>query len=524
MTADAKEQPASPGRGRRGGDRAQRRAEAAGALPQPPWSEMRVPLPPWEMASEEALVRIEETAFRVLEELGLEFMHPGALKLLETAGCAVDHGSGLVKMPREIVTEHVRKAPAMFRMYARNPARHVTVGGNYVVLGPVGGTPNCSDLERGRRPGNFADQVEMMKLFQSLTCYHTSGGTQVEAQDLPVPTRHLDHHRAHVMYTDRVWGARGIGRDRVIDALHIAALGRGVAVEQLVAEPSISTVVNTNSPRKVDKELLSGLIAMAEHGQVVCVTPFTLAGAMSPITLAGSLAQQTAEALGVMALVQMVRPGCPMIMGGFTSNVDMKTGAPAFGTPEYVKATIIGGQIARRWKLPYRASNVCSSNAVDAQAVAESAMSLWACVMSHSNWIHHAGGWLEGGLVSSFEKIVIDADMWMTMKAALAPLDVSDAALAFDAIAEVAPGGHHFGSAHTLARFTTAFHTSLTADIRPFQTWVEAGAPDATRRAHNVYKKLLEAYVPPPLEAGRLEAVDEYIQKRKAEIAAKGLV
>ena len=209
-------------------------------MQQPPWSEFRNPLPPLELLDGDGLGRIEATAFRVLEELGLEFMHPEALNILAKAGCTVDHGSGLVKMPRAIVTEYVSKAPATFRMYSRNPARNITVGDNYIALGPVGGTPNCSDIVRGRRPGTFADQVEMMKLFQSLNCFHTTGGTQVEAQDLPVPTRHLDHHRAHITLTDRVWGARGIGRDRVIDALNLAALARGVPDEHLQREPSIS--------------------------------------------------------------------------------------------------------------------------------------------------------------------------------------------------------------------------------------------------------------------------------------------
>ena len=511
--------------GDRGGGerRARRRAEASSIVVQEPWSRLKNPLPPLELLDEEGLARIEATAFRVLEELGLEFMSPEALATLERNGCKVDHGSGLVKMPREVVMEFVRKAPPSFTMHARNPGRHLTVGGNNIVLGPVGGTPNCSDLDRGRRPGTFKDQVELMKLFQSLNCYHTTGGTQVEAQDLPVPTRHLDMHRAQVMFTDRIWGARGIGRDRVRDAIEIARIARGVTMDDMLREPATSTIVNTNSPRRVDKELLSGLIAMAEMNQCVCVTPFTLAGAMSPITLAGALALQSAEALGVLALVQMVRPGCPMIFGGFTSNVDMRTGAPAFGTPEYVKATIIGGQIARRYNLPYRSSNVCSSNAVDAQATYESAMSIWACVMSHCNWVHHAGGWLEGGLCSSFEKVVIDAEMWETMKAWLRPLDVSDEALAFDAIADVPAGGHYFGTAHTLARFESAFHRPLVSDVRNFQSWQEAGSPDATRRANALWKRLLETYVQPPLDPAKLDEIDAYIARRRIEIDRDGL-
>ena len=417
----------------------------------------------------------------------------------------------------------IAKAPQQFTMYARNPERNIVVGGNHIVFGPVGGTPNASDLDRGRRPGSFRDQVELIKLHQSLNALHTSGGTMVAAQDLPVPTRHLDQHRAQVLYSDRVWGGSAIGRDRIKDAIEIARIARGVPLEQIQREPSVSTIINTNSPRRVDKELLSGLMEMAENGQVVCVTPFTLAGAMSPITIAGALALQSAEALGVLAFVQMVKPGCPMIFGGFTSNVDMKTGAPAFGTPEFVRATIIGGQIARRYKLPYRASNVNSSNAVDAQATYESAMSLWACVMSHANWIHHATGWLEGGLVASYEKVVIDAEMIDTMRAWMTPLDVSDDALAFDAIAEVAPGGHYFGAAHTMARYEHAFHRPMISDIRPFQTWVESGSPDATQRAHTMWKRLLENYQQPPIASDRVEEMEAYIARRRLEIGARGL-
>jgi trimethylamine--corrinoid protein Co-methyltransferase len=264
-------------------------------------------------------------------------------------------------------------------------------------------------------------------------------------------------------------------------------------------------------------------MTMAESGQGIIVTPFTLAGAMSPVTIAGSLAQQTAEALGVIAFTQMVRAGTPVIFGGFTSNVDMKSGAPAFGTPEYVRAVIIGGQVARRWKLPYRSSNVTSSNTVDVQAATESMMSLWATVMSHANLVLHATGWLEGGLTASFEKSIIDADMIAGMCAWLQPLDISAAALGYEAIAATPPGGHFFGADHTLARFETAFHQSMTNDLRPFQTWAEDGARTATDRANRIWKSLLEHYEPPPLDPGIREAIDAYVERRKREIASAGI-
>jgi len=507
-----------------GDRRSRRRAEQSGTVPQPPWRRWQNPLPPLEVLDPDGLDRIENNAFRVLEELGLEFMSGEALDILAKAGAKVDRGTQVVRLDRELVRSSIAKAPATFTLHARNPERDVIVGANWINIAPVGGTPNVSDLDRGRRPGTFADLENLIRLQQSLNCVHVMGGVQVEAQDLPVPTRHLDMHRAHVTLSDRVFGARGIGRDRVRDAITIATIARGVTPEQMQKEPATYTITNTNSPRRVDKELLGGLMQLAECGQAVCVTPFTLAGAMAPITLAGALSLQHAEALGVLAFVQMVKPGTPVIYGGFTSNVDMRSGAPCFGTPEYVRATIIGGQLARRHRLPYRASNVNDSNAVDAQATYESAMSLWACIMSHTNLMHHGTGWLEGGLSSSFEKVIIDAEMIETMRAWLAtPLDLSDDALAFDAIKEVPPGGHYFGSPHTMARYETAFYRPLVSDVRNFQAWAEAGSVDATHRANGIWKRLLEAYQPPPLDPARLEAVDAYIGKRREEIAARGL-
>ncbi|MCL4765772.1 MAG: trimethylamine methyltransferase family protein [Hyphomicrobiaceae bacterium] len=504
--------------------RSRRRAEQTAGAPQSPWTRLQNPLPPLELVGEEELGRIEDTAFRVLEELGLEFMSPEALDILERHGALVDRSASVVRFERALVEEYVAKAPAVFTLHARNPERNVVVGANNICFGPVSGAPNVSDLDRGRRPGTYADQVELIKLHHSLNCLHFGGGTIVEAQDLPVPTRHLDMHRAQVLYTDRCWGARGIGRDRIEDAIAIAAINRGVSREQLLREPSTYTITNTNSPRRVDKELLGGLMALAENGQAACITPFTLAGAMAPITLAGALALQHAEALAVVAFAQMVRAGTPVIYGGFTSNVDMRTGAPSFGTPEYVRATIISGQLARRRKLPYRASNVNASNSVDAQATYESAMSLWACIMAHANLVHHATGWLEGGLVASLEKVIVDAEMIDTMRAWLcSPLEVSEQSLAFDAIREVQPGGHYFGAAHTMARFETAFHRPLVSEVRNFDSWVEAGSTTATTRANAVWKRLLDNYEPPPVDPAKVEAIDAYIAKRREEIAMRGV-
>lgn len=487
------------------------------------WSPCRNPFPPLEVVDEEGLERIEATAFRVLEELGIEFQNPAALEILEANGADVDHDAQMVRFDRSLIRRLVAKAPERFTLYARNPARDIGIGGDSIVFAPVAGPANCSDLDRGRRPGTSRDLVDLIKLHHTLNMVHTAGGT-VEPLDLPVETRHLDFCYNLSTLSDRVWGARAIGRTRMEDALDILAIVRGTDRDGLAERPGLFTVINVNSPRRVDAELLNGLMAIAEANQAAIITPFTLAGAMSPVTIAGALAQQTAEALAVIAFTQMVRPGAPVVFGGFTSNVDMRSGAPTFGTPEYVNAVLVGGQLARRWKLPYRTSNVTSSNAVDAQAVMESSMSLWASVLSHGNFIYHATGWLEGGLTTSFEKVMVDADMISGMRAWLNPLDLSEDALAFDAIAATPPGGHFFGADHTLARFKTAFHRPLLADYRPFDAWRLDGAKTATERASERWKAQLASYEQPHMEPDRRRALDAFVAHRRSEIETRGLM
>ena len=278
------------------------------------------------------------------------------------------------------------------------------------------------------------------------------------------------------------------------------------------------TVTNVNSPRRVDEEILDNILIMARHGQCVVITPFTLMGAMAPVTLAGALVQQTAEAMGIMALCQLVRPGAPVIMGGFTSNVDMRTGSPAFGTPEYVHAALATAQIGRRLKIPVRTSAVNASPAPDAQATWETGFSLWAAIMSHSHLINHAAGWLEGGLSASLEKIVLDAEVLRGWAAILKPVTFGEDDLGLDAIRAIAPGGHFFGSPHTLARYETAFHRPILADWSNYENWRDAGEKTATDRALDVWKKTRETYVAPLLDEGVREAVADYVARRRAEI------
>lgn len=476
------------------------------------------PWPPVEALDEEGLERIIGAAYRLIEEAGLEFRSVRVLEILRRNGAIIDEATQIARIGRDVVRHFVGLAPAKIPLHARNPERDTWLGGSRVNFNTVGSAPNISDVDRGRRPGTYQALCDLVKLNQALGVCHLVGGAVVEPMDLPVPTRHLDNAYALLRYSDRPIMVRSVSAFRAIDAIEMAAVAQGLTLEQMADRPSVVTSFNTNSPRRVDEELLEGLMVFAEHGQVTAITPFTLAGAMSPVTLAGALVQQTAEALAVIAFSQMVKAGAPVMFGGFTSNVDMKSGAPAFGTPEYVKAVLAGGQIARYFNLPYRSSNVNASNAVDAQSTYESAMSLWAVVMSHANMVHHGLGWLEGGLTASMEKTVIDAEMIREWADTLKPLEITEDALAVDAIKAVPPGGHFFGESHTLARYATAFYQPLLSDWRNYQTWAEDGAKTATQRAFAVWTRLLAEYVPPPMDPAIDEALHAFMARRKEEM------
>ena len=301
------------------------------------------------------------------------------------------------------------------------------------------------------------------------------------------------------------------------DGIEIARIGRGIDDAQLEREPSVMSVINSSSPLRLDDPMLQGIIEMSRRNQLIVMTPFTLAGAMAPVTIIGALAQQNAEALAGIAFTQLVRPGAPVMYGGFTSNVDMKSGAPAFGTPEYMKAALVGGQLARRYHIPYRTSNVCAANTVDAQAAYESVFSLWATTMGGGNLVKHAAGWLEGGLTCSFEKTILDVDLLQMVAEFLDPLVVDDETLGLEAVREVGPGGHYFGAAHTQARYADAFYAPILSDWRNFESWQEAGSPTAMQKANRVWKDVLAAYEPPPLDAAIAEELAAFVARRKSE-------
>jgi trimethylamine--corrinoid protein Co-methyltransferase len=474
--------------------------------------------PPLEVLTAEQVERILVAAFRVLEEAGLEIRSAEAREVYGRAGALIDEERQIVRVGRDIVEAQLRHAPAQFVLHARNAARHLEVGGNVVNFGPVNGAPNITDLEGGRRYGDLAAFRNILKLTHALGILHWQGGIVVEPVDVPVATRHLAAYQAHIECADIVWAARGVGGVQAEDALAMSAIEHGCTIEDLAARPTLMSVTNVNSPRRVDQEILDNIMIMARHGQCVVITPFTLMGAMAPITLAGALVQQTAEALCIIALCQMLRPGTPCVMGGFTSNVDMRTGSPAFGTPEYVNAALATAQIGRRLRLPVRTSAVNASPVVDAQSTYETGFSLQAAILSHSHLINHAAGWLEGGLSASLEKVVVDAELLRTWAELLKPLTFDEDDIAVEAIKSVEPGGHFFGTAHTLARYESAFYRPLLSDWSNFENWSEAGARNATQRATGIWKKMLAEYVPPPLDPGIREAVDAFVARRSDEL------
>jgi trimethylamine--corrinoid protein Co-methyltransferase len=476
---------------------------------------LRNAFPPLSPLSLDQIEAIHEASLRLLEEIGIEFQGEAACVLLRKAGATVEAGTGLARIPREVVLGALKTAPAQFTLTPRNPARAVQVGGNHVSFGLVAGPPNVHDEIKGRRPGNYNDYTTLIKLAQSFDIIHFIGNQPTAPQEMPARTRHLDCYLANILYSDRVYHCTAIGRERALDGIDMMALSRGLTREQLRETPGVLTIISVNSPRRFDAAMSDGLMAMAECGQAAVVTPFTLMGAMAPVSLAAALTQQNAEALAGITLTQLTRPGAPVVYGAFTSDVDMKSGAPAFGTPENARATIACGQLARFYKLPYRASNSSASNAVDAQAAYESEMSIWSSVMAHANLVYHGAGWMEGGLTASFEKIVLDVEMLQMMAETIQPFAVEPEDIALDAIASVPPGGHFFGAQHTLERYETAFYRPLVSDWRSYEAWKAAGAQNATQRATAIWQQALERYQEPPLDPAVREALEAHVTKRK---------
>jgi trimethylamine--corrinoid protein Co-methyltransferase len=485
-----------------------------------PWRAVANPYAPFELLSADQIEAIHETSLQMLEQIGVELMSPAARQSLRQRGAEVDEASGVVRLDRTIVEWALSLAPSSFTLTSRNPAKQLSFGGRNVAFGLVAGPPFVHDRERGRRSGNYADYCDFIRLAHYFNAIHLIGNQVCAPVELPANSRHLDAYRANLVYSDLAYHCTAIGAGRARDGIEMMAISRGLSAEQMAASPGVLTIISVNSPRRFDEAMAEGLMTMAKFGQPVVVTPFTLMGAMAPVSLAGALAQQNAEVLFGVTLAQAVRPGTPVMYGAFTSNVDMRSGAPAFGTPENAKANIASGQLARRYRLPYRTSNASASNVADAQGAYETQMSLWGAMLGHGNLIYHAAGWQEGGLVASFEKLVLDVEMLQMMIEFLQPIVVNEAELGLEAQREVSPGGHFFGAAHTMQRYQNAFYQPLVSSWQSYENWQASGGLDSTERATAIWKRALAEYEQPAMEPAVLEALDAYVARRREQIGA----
>jgi trimethylamine---corrinoid protein Co-methyltransferase len=492
-----------------------------------PSSPLRNPQPPYRWLDDESLESIHQASLTILEEIGLDFLDAEALSLWAGAGARVDFAAQHVWIDRGLVLDAVASAPPTFTWRARNPARDVLIGGNHIAFGPTGGMVYVQDLSGGRRVGTMADLETLMKLAQVAGVLHFGCWEQVTPQDVPLSQRHLRRLYAGLTLTDKPVMEAAHGRIISADNIAMACLALGLDPEDedaAAAGPVMGDVINVNSPLRYDARMLGGLITYARARQATFITPFILAGAMSPISMAAALAQQNAEALAGIALTQIARPGAPVIYGGFTTNVDMRSGSPAFGTPEGAWALLVGAQLARRYRLPYRASGgLTNAKLPDAQAAYETAWNLWPAILAHANLVMHAAGWLEGGLTVSLEKFIIDLENLAMFARFVDGFAVNEETLALNSIAAVGPGGHHFGTAHTQARFRSEHYQSALADRQSFDSWVESGSEDSAQRAHRIWREALAAYTPPPMDVAVREALADFVARRTRELEGANL-
>ena len=507
-----------PGSGSRRDQRRQRRQIAP--LLKIPFRQIFHPHPPYEIVDEEQIERLHEASVHILENIGLDFLDQEVLYIWQKAGARVDYSRQHVWLDRGLVMEAIARAPSTFRWRARNPEHDVVLGANSITFGPNGGMVYTASLDNGRRPGTMTDLENFLKLSQICNVLHYASWEQVAPQDIPASTRHLHRLYAGLTLTDKVMMEAAHGREITADCVEMMRFVFG----DLEGDPVIGDVINVNSPLRYDERMLGGLLTYTRAGQVTFITPFILAGAMSPVTMAAALAQQNAEVLAGVALTQIVRPGAPVIYGGFTTNVDMKSGSPSFGTPEGAWALLVGAQLARRYNLPCRGSgSLTNAKTPDAQAAYETMWNLWPAVQSHTNLIMHAVGWLDGGLTASFEKFIIDVENLAMFCHFLEGFSIEDEDLALDMIAEVGPGGHHFGTPHTQERYQTAFYESGLADRSGYDNWVDAGSPDAVQRANRIWKDLLLQYEAPEIDSGIRDELADYVARRERELEGRNL-
>jgi len=496
--------------------RTRRSGTVEAATRQVNYRQLRNPFPMMQVFSEDQITAMHESALRMLEELGIKVLLPEARRVFAKAGARVDEDSGMVYLGRDIVNAALGTAPRSITARGARRERDLLLELGSLTFQCGAGAPHATDLERGRRPGTGRDFREFVQIVQHFDVLHMVPPV-VEPQDIPMHLRHYFTMESQLALSDKLPFVFSRGTPQVAESFEMLHDFRGLSDDEFQANPHCYTIINTNSPRVLDVPMAQGLIDFAKHRQLSIVTPFTLMGAMAPITVAGAITLSHAEAMAAITLVQLVGPGAPVMYGTFTSNVDMKSGAPAFGTPEHSKASLAAGQLARHIGLPWRCAAGSAANMNDVQAANENQFALWGCLMAGATTIVHAGGWLEGGLTVSYEKLITDIEVLQMVAEMCAPTAAGEAEIALDAHREVMPSGHFFGCQHTMERYQTEFYEPLVADWSNFGTWTENGSRNANDRATDIWKKILQDDNRPEIDEAKHENLQHYINKRTAD-------
>jgi trimethylamine---corrinoid protein Co-methyltransferase len=472
-------------------------------------------LPRYEILSEEAMETLDGGWRRIVSELGVEFMLPEAVEYFEKAGQKVEDAK--VFLDPEFVLEQVAKAPREFDLLARNADNTIHIGGDHMAFAPVYGPPFVREGET-RRDAKMADFENFVRLSQIFPELDSPGGTVVEPEDRPLDSRHLDMVYALQTLSDKPYMGSVISAENARDTIAMGEILFGGA-EPLARNPVSISLINCNSPLRWDDRMLSAMLEYNKRGQAVVVTPFLLMGAMSPVSIPATLVQQIAEALSGIALTQLVQPGCPVVFGSFLSNTDMQSGSPSFGTPESAIGLLCTGQIARKFGLPFRSGGgLNASQTTDAQSAYEALMTMMPTFLAGTNFVMHAAGWLEGGLVSSYEKFIVDIEILRMLKHEFQPLEVTEETLAWDAHQEVGQGGHFLGAAHTLLHFRECFYRPLLSSTENFDRWTKNGGLDAQARAAKIWREKLEGYEQPPIDDAVRDELRDYVARRRIEL------
>ncbi len=472
-------------------------------------------LPRYEVLSPEAMDKLDQGWRRLMTEVGVEFTSERALQLFREAGQKVEEST--VYLDPEFVLEQVAKAPSEFDIQARNPANTVHIGGDAMVFGAVYGPPFVRE-GAVRRDATMDDFRRFTKLAQSFPVLDSAGGVICEPNDTPLDSRHLDMVYALQTLTDKFYMGSVVSAPNARDTIAMTEILFG-GRESIERTPATISIVNCNSPLRWDERMLNALFEYAEANQALVLTPFLLMGAMSPVTIPATLVQQIVEALSGIALAQLVRPGCPVVFGSFLSTIDMQSGSPTFGTPESGIGLLCTGQIARHFGLPFRSGGgLTSSQVTDAQAGYEAMITLLHTFLAGTHWVMHAAGWLDGALVASYEKFIMDVELVQMLQAEFQPLEIDEGTLAFDAHQEVGHGGHFLGAMHTMERFRTCFYRPMLSSSENYERWMRNGGVDATGRATKIYQQKLEEYEQPPLDEAIRAELEEYVTRRRKEL------